>query len=74
LNPLGIEVQDGYQYRKTLKYFPDFIIQLQNDEVWAIDYLTGVKKDERYGKHISNRFAHYKANNLKPYFFIDLIG
>jgi hypothetical protein len=69
--PLGLTVEPGYLYRTILSIVPDFIIKHPNGEVWAIDYLTGIRTNTAYSKNVEKRKEIYEQNNFKAHFFID---
>lgn len=69
----GAIVKEGYFYNKRLSIVPDFIIKFpQSQKVWAIDYITGLKKDDRYTKRIMRRREIYRTYGIEPFFFLDI--
>lgn len=40
----GINVQEGYSYRKTIKIIPDILLYFPNGDIWVVDYITGKSK------------------------------
>jgi hypothetical protein len=47
LKPYGIQIEEGYRYRKVLSFVPDFVFSLPTGKVAAIDYITGVLKETK---------------------------
>ncbi len=69
--PLGLIIEPGYLYRSTLSIVPDFIIKHPNGELWAVDYLTGIRNNTAYSKNVLKRREIYEENKFKAHFFID---
>ncbi|UVI32679.1 hypothetical protein [Paenibacillus spongiae] len=67
----GDTFEDGYLYKKELRYVPDFLLTARNGERWAIDYIVSLKGDAAYRRKLRNRLACYRSHDFKPLFLID---
>ncbi|MDQ0195370.1 hypothetical protein [Paenibacillus wynnii] len=67
----GINVQEGYSYRKTIKIVPDILLYFPNGDIWVVDYITGKKQTEAYNNFIKRRKEIYMQEGFKSFFFID---
>ncbi|MCQ6557728.1 hypothetical protein [Paenibacillus mendelii] len=67
----GDQAEDGYLYKKELRFVPDFLLTARNGERWAIDYIVSLKGDAAYRKRLRNRLACYRSHGFKPLFLID---
>ncbi|WP_411504768.1 hypothetical protein [Brevibacillus centrosporus] len=70
--PQNIQVKDGYTYRKALKEVPDIVMELPDGRALAIDYVTGIRSNDRYARQLNERLAGYLSAGFIPYFFIDI--
>ncbi|RAP75532.1 hypothetical protein [Paenibacillus montanisoli] len=70
-NPGHYTVEEGYLFRKELRYVPDFIVTFPSGEQWAIDYIAKLRGDSAFRKKIDNRLRCYSEHRLKPLFLID---
>ncbi|MFD0710311.1 hypothetical protein [Paenibacillus sp. GCM10027626] len=62
---------DGYLYKKELRVVPDFVINADNGDRWAIDYVVTLKGDAAYYKKLLAKLACYRAHGFKPLFLLD---
>ncbi|KAB7671677.1 cell envelope integrity protein TolA [Bacillus sp. B1-b2] len=67
----NIIIKDGYGHRNTLSFVPDFILEFPNGQMWAIDYITGLKTDSKYAKSLAKRRDAYIKQQFTPIFLID---
>jgi hypothetical protein len=66
-----IRITDGYRFKSTLSYVPDFILEFPNGQRWAIDYLTGLKNDRKYANSLNKRRHTYIQHHFTPIFLFD---
>jgi len=67
----GYTFEEGYLYKKELRYVPDFLLQMENGERWAIDYVVSLKGDAAYRRRLRARLACYQAHGFKPLCLLD---
>lgn len=67
----NIRLTDGYRFKSTLSYVPDFILEFSNGHRWAIDYLTGLKNDKKYANSLNKRRLTYIQHQFTPIFLFD---
>jgi len=67
----GYTFEEGYLYKKELRYVPDFLLNMENGERWAIDYVVTLKGDAAYRRRLRARLACYQAHGFKPLFLLD---
>ncbi|MFT8323272.1 MAG: hypothetical protein ABF649_20610 [Bacillus sp. (in: firmicutes)] len=66
-----IRLTDGYRFKSTLSFVPDFILEFPNGQRWAIDYLTGLKHNKKYANSLQKRKDSYKKHHFVPIFLVD---
>ncbi|MEH7111573.1 hypothetical protein V7124_04215 [Neobacillus niacini] len=66
-----IRLTDGYRFKSTLTFVPDFILEFSNGQRWAIDYLTGLKTDRKYANSLNKRRHTYIQHHFTPIFLFD---
>ncbi len=66
-----IRMTDGYRFKSTLSYVPDFILEFPSGQRWAIDYLTGLKNDKKYANSLHKRKNTYIEHHFTPIFLFD---
>ncbi|MFS0661297.1 hypothetical protein AB1L07_20980 [Niallia alba] len=67
----NIRLTDGYRFKSILSIVPDFILEFPNGQKWAIDYLTGLKSDQKYANSLAKRRETYIQNHFIPIFLFD---
>jgi hypothetical protein len=67
----NIRLIDGYRFKSTLSFVPDFIFEFPNGKRWAVDYLTGLKNDRKYANSLNRRRQTYIQNHFTPIFLFD---
>jgi hypothetical protein len=67
----NIRLSDGYRFRSTLSFVPDFILEFSNGQRWAIDYFTGLKNDRKYANSLNRRRQSYIQKQFTPIFLFD---
>ncbi|MGX1195913.1 hypothetical protein [Metabacillus sp. SLBN-84] len=68
---LNLALIEGYKFKSRLGIVPDFILELPDGTIWALDFLTGLKTSKQYSDQIEKRKALYTEHGFKPFFFID---
>ena len=71
LKPHGIQIEEGYRFRKVLSFIPDYVFTLPTGKKFAIDYITGFRENKGYATHLAKRLASYKELNFTPFCFVD---
>ncbi|PLS02324.1 hypothetical protein [Neobacillus cucumis] len=66
-----IRLTDGYRFKSTLSYVPDFILEFPSGQKWAVDYLTGLKTDQKYANSLHKRRNTYIQHHFTPIFLFD---
>ncbi|MCA1321628.1 hypothetical protein LC085_17110 [Bacillus tianshenii] len=64
-------LMDGSRYKNKLSFVPDFIIEFPNGQRWAIDYVTGLKEDQKYANSIKRRLEVYENQQFIPVILFD---
>ncbi|WP_449623172.1 hypothetical protein [Robertmurraya sp. Marseille-Q9965] len=67
----NIRLIDGYRFKSTLSFVPDFILEFPDGKRWGIDYLTGLKNDRKYANSLNRRRHTYIQNHFTPIFLFD---